>query len=159
MKQLISVLVFAALPVSAIAETQLERLERVSEQMNDAMYEAMIRMVERQGGDPAPLRDAMPASTWDEDFRAAGACMLDRFTDKSSPEAVTQMLDEMEAFLPEVATMDLENAEEDMNFLPDGISEDYSIQVNSECGLSEIMMQRMQESGFSAAMMQAMRGN
>lgn len=159
MKQLISVLVFAALPVSAIAETQLERLERVSEQMNDAMYEAMIRMVERQGGDTAPLRDAMPASTWDEDFRAAGACMLDRFTDKSSPEAVTQMLDEMEAFLPEVATMDLENAEEDMNFLPDGISEDYSIQVNSECGLSEIMMQRMQESGFSAAMMQAMRGN
>lgn len=65
MKQLIIAALVATCPVAALAETQLERLEAISEKMNDAMFDAMVRMVEQQGGDPEPLRSAIPDGTWD----------------------------------------------------------------------------------------------
>jgi hypothetical protein len=69
------------------------------------------------------------------------------------------MLDDMEAFIPKMAEMDLENMSEETDFLPEGISEDFSISVNMECGLTDIMLDRMEKSGFMAAMMAAMGGN
>lgn len=156
MKHVLSTVLFVTLPISALAETQLERLETISEQMTSGMFEAMIRMVEKEGGNPAPLRDAIPDSTWNDVYRDAGACLLDRYTNASSASAVDDMLDRMEAFIPEIAEMDLETMEEDTDFLPEGISEEFSLQVNSECGLTNLMMDRMEESGFMAAMMQSM---
>jgi hypothetical protein len=69
------------------------------------------------------------------------------------------MLDDMEAFIPKMAEADLENMGDEADFLPDGISEEFSVSVNEECGLSDLMMNRMEESGFMAAMMQSMAGN
>ena len=58
-----------------------------------------------------------------------------------------------------MAEMDLDAMGEEPSFLPEGVSEDYSMTVNAECGLTDIMMERMSESGFMAAMMQSMSGN
>ncbi|SHH92169.1 hypothetical protein [Marivita hallyeonensis] len=153
------VLTAALFPFAATAETQLERLEVISEQMNDAMFDAMIRMVENEGGNPEPLREKVPDSAWNDEYRDAGACMLDRFTEASSAGAVDDMLDKMEAFIPQLANMDLDAMGQDNDFLPEGISEDFSIQVNEECGLTDLMLDRMEQSGFMAAMMQSMAGN
>lgn len=159
MKHLIAAALVAICPVAASAETQLDRLETISERMNDAMFDAMIRMVQQQGGNPEPLRSAIPDGTWDAAYRDAGACMLESFVAASSTSAVDKMLDDMEAFIPKMAEMDLENMSEETDFLPEGISEDFSISVNMECGLTDIMLDRMEKSGFMAAMMAAMGGN
>lgn len=159
MKQLIVAALVTACPVAVLAETQLDRLETISERMSDAMFDAMVRMVEQQGGNPEPLRAAIPESAWDDEYRAAGACLLDKFVAASSSSAVDEMLDEMEAFIPRMAEMELEAMGENTDFLPDGISEDFSISANEECGLTDIMLDRMDESGFMATMMQSMAGN
>ncbi|MCR9108270.1 hypothetical protein [Marivita sp. XM-24bin2] len=158
MKKVLATALLVALPATAFAETQLERLESISERLNDAMFSAMIRMVAKEGGNPEPLRAAMPDGTWDDAYRDAGACILDRYTDASSASAVDTMLDEMEAFIPRLDEIDLAAMGEGPSFLPEGVSEDYSMTVNSECGLTDIMMERMSESGFMATMMQSMSG-
>jgi phage gp29-like protein len=159
MKRLITAALFAALPAAAFAENQLERLESISERMMTATLEAMVRMVEKQGGNPAPLRDAMPDVSWNDEYRDAGDCLLERFTAASSSSDVSEMLDEMEAFIPQMAEMDLETMSDDVNFLPEGMTENQSMEINSECGITDVMMERMEESGFTAAMMQSMSGN
>ena len=159
MKQVFAAALIAVYPIAVMAETQLERLENISEEMNDAMFDAMVNMVEKQGGNPEPLRSAFPDGAWDAEFRDAGQCLLDRYIDASSEAAVDQMLDDMEAFIPKMAEADLENLGDEADFLPEGISEEFSVSVNKECGLSDLMMNRMEESGFMAAMMQSMAGN
>ena len=158
MKRLITAALFTTLPATAFADTQLERLESISERMMAATLQAMVRMVEEQGGNPAPLREAMPDVSWNDEYRDAGECLLDRFTAASSSSAVTEMLDDMEAYLPQMAEMNLDTLE-DVNFLPDGMTEEQSMEINSECGITEVMMDRMENSGFMAAMMQSMSGN
>lgn len=158
MKNLFAAALFVFLPVAAMADTQLERLENVAEQMSEAMFGAMVRMVEKEGGDPAPLLEAVPDSDWDADYREAGSCLLEKYVEASSTSAVDKMLDEMEAFIPKMAGIDLESLEADQDFLPEGVSEEYSMQVNSDCGMNELMMDRMENSGFMAAVMQAMAG-
>ena len=73
MKKFLAAALLVAFPATAFAETQLERLESISERLNDAMFAAMIRMVEKEGGNPEPLRAAMPEGTWDDAYRDAGA--------------------------------------------------------------------------------------
>lgn len=158
MKKLIAVALLTALPVAAATDTQLARLENIAEHMNDAMFNAMIRMVEKEGGNPAPLREAVPDGSWDAEYREAGSCMLDKYVEASSSAALNKMLDDMEAFIPKLAEIDLETFEADQDFLPEGISEEYSMKVNSDCGMTDLMMERMESSGFMAAMMQAMAG-
>jgi hypothetical protein len=159
MKHLIFAALVASIPAVAFAETRLERLETISEDMTDAMYNAMIRMVEKQGGNPEPLRSAIPSSEWDDTFRTAGACVLDKYISASSGSAVDEMLDKMEAFIPKMAEMDLDALGDETDFLPEGVSDDYSIAVNQDCGMADVMLDRMDESGFTAALMQSMSGN
>ena len=159
MKHLIIAALVASVPAAAFADSRLDRLEAISEEMTDAMYDAMIRMVEKEGGNPEPLRAAIPSLEWDDTFREAGACVLDKYISASSSSAVDDMLDRMEAFIPEMAEMDLDAFEDNTDFLPEGVSEDFSISVNEECGMTDVMLDRMEESGFMAAMMQSMAGN
>lgn len=69
------------------------------------------------------------------------------------------MLGEMETALPKMETMSLETMGEEFDFLPEGVSEDRSLEINSECGLADVMMDRMEQSGFAQAMLQAMVEN
>lgn len=159
MKRLFTTLLLTTLPCAAVADTQLERLEVISEQMNDVMFEMMIREAVKEGANPEPLRAAVPDGSWDAPMRDAGRCLLDRYVEASSASAVNTMLDEMELAIPQMADMDMDAMGEDFDFLPEGISEDQSIQINSDCGVAELMMERMDGSGFMQAMMEAMAGN
>lgn len=149
----------AIFPTIATAETQLERLEDISERMNTGMFEVMIRMAEKEGADPEPLRAAIPDGTWDDAYREAGACMLDRFNALTTTSEIDTMLDKMDAFVAQMATMDIDDEETQPDLLPDGVTEEMSMEINMECGVTEMMMQRMDDSGFSAALMQSMMGN
>lgn len=149
----------SVLPAMAIAETQLERLEDLSERMNAAVFDAMIRMAENEGANPEPLRAAIPDGTWDDAYREAGACMLDRFNTVTTASEIDRMLDTMEVAIAQMATTNLDEIGDEFDFLPEGVTEDMSMQINMECGMTELMMQRMEDSGFTAAMMQSMMEN
>lgn len=149
----------SVLPAMAIAETQLERLEDLSERMNAAVFDAMIRMAEKEGANPEPLRAAIPDGTWDDAYREAGACMLDRFSTVTTASEIDRMLDTMEVAIAQMATTNLDEIGDEFDFLPEGVTEDMSMQINMECGMTELMMQRMEDSGFTAAMMQSMMEN
>ena len=159
MKNVLAASIIVMCPIAALAETQIEKLERLSVAMNDIMFAAMIDMVEKEGGNPEPLRETIPDSTWDDEYRAAGSCLLDKLAAASSTGAVDQMLAEMDEALPQIASMDIENMDEELDFTPEGISDDYMIEANDECGLVDISLKRMEESGFTAAMMQSMMDN
>jgi hypothetical protein len=123
-------------------------MQVVSERANALMTEAMIVEI------PA-LEGNMPDSAWDEPMRTAYACILDGYTAASSEAAVDDMLDEMEALM-ETATVDSilngEMAEDAM--LPEGVDEAEAQAILSGCGLMELMMTRMAESGAMTVMMQ-----
>lgn len=143
-----------ATPLPALAQSQLDRLEAISEDMNLGMAKMMAREIAAQGGDPTAMLAALPDNTWDDAFRAAGACTLDRYEALIGADGVETMLTKMEAMVPalETATMETMDA---LNPLPPGITEEQSADIARSCGMIELSMQRMQESGFTAAMMEA----
>jgi hypothetical protein len=136
----------AALP--AAAQSQLDRMQVVSERANALMNEAMIAEIPELDGN-------MPDPAWDEPMRTAYACILDGYVTASSEGAVDDMLTRMETLL-ETATVDSilngEMAEDAM--LPEGVDEAEAQSVLSGCGLMELMMTRMAESGAMTVMMQ-----
>ncbi|MDG3041993.1 hypothetical protein [Roseicyclus marinus] len=136
----------AALP--AAAQSRLDRMQAVSERANALMNEAMIIEI------PA-LEGNMPDPAWDEPMRTAYACILDGYVAASSEGAVDGMLDRMEALL-ETATVDsiLTGEMGDDAMLPEGVDEAEAQAVLSGCGLMELMMTRMAESGAMGVMMQ-----
>ena len=156
MKRILLAAALVIAPTVSLADSQLDRLEDISERMNDAMFEMMIREAVKEGANPTPLREAIPDAAWDDPMREAGQCMLDRFVGASSKSAVSDMLDKMDAAIPKMAELDIDTMAEEFDFLPDGVSDELSIQINSECGVAELMMERMDASGFMRAMMEAM---
>ncbi|MEM6372790.1 MAG: hypothetical protein AAF727_08445 [Pseudomonadota bacterium] len=146
--------IFLTLPAAAIAQTQLERLEAISEEMNLGMAQMMVREIEAAGGNPAPVLAAFPDTSWDDEYRAAGTCMLDQYNAIAGQDGTNIMLDRMEAMNRQLATATMDSFEA-MDIHPDGMSEEQSMAIAQSCGIVELSMRRMQESGFSAAMMQA----
>ncbi|MFL4470722.1 hypothetical protein ACERZ8_12815 [Tateyamaria armeniaca] len=141
-------------PSALFAQSQLERLEAVSEQMNLEMAKMMAREISANGGDPAPVMAALPDTSWDDEYRAAGTCMLNQYNAAAGTQGTDSMLDKMEAMIPQLETATMESLE-NMDVRPEGVSEDQSIQIARSCGMIDLSMRRMQESGFTAAMMQA----
>ncbi|MGB1276512.1 MAG: hypothetical protein ACPG77_12255, partial [Nannocystaceae bacterium] len=58
----------------------LDRFENLSEQTNVGMINVMIREIESRGGDTSDLKNALPDHTWDDTYRKAGACMMEKYT-------------------------------------------------------------------------------
>ncbi|PWK59351.1 hypothetical protein [Roseicyclus mahoneyensis] len=136
----------SALP--AAAQSQLDRMQVVSERANTLMNEAMIIEIPALAGN-------MPDPTWDDPMRTAYACILDGYVAASSTGAVDSMLDEMEALLEDATADSILNgdmAEDAM--LPEGVDEAQAQAILMNCGLMELMMTRMAESGAMGVMMQ-----
>jgi hypothetical protein len=146
-------------PATAFAETQLERFENLSESMNQLMVEMMAFEIENLGGDATALRDVrstMPE--WDDDMRAAGGCILDQYRDATDNAEVDALLDRLDAALPVMQEMGMtEFAESEMaeTMLPVGMTLEDSARINQECGMMELQLRDMQETGFTEAMMAA----
>ena len=72
MKRHFAVAALIAAPTALFAQSQLDRLEALSEQMNELMMVKMVEeMVAETGADPAPVMELIPDMSWDAEFRAA----------------------------------------------------------------------------------------
>jgi hypothetical protein len=162
MKHHLLAAVLIALPSLAAAQSQLERLQTTSETMSTDMFVLMANEITANGGDPAPIIAAIPDMSWDAEMRAAGECMLEQYTQIIGRSGVDEMLDTMEDIAVEVAAMaeaggTTSQMADTTDMMPEGLSASDSIRITQDCGMMEIQMRRMEESGFNAAMMQAMQ--
>jgi hypothetical protein len=144
---------------AALANDQLERFEAISERGNEIMMEIMVRQYASMGMDAGAIRDAVPDGAWDDEYREAGQCALDRYRDLVGRSGVDDMLDQMEAMFasvdPETATMESMSELSELSAI-EGISTDQQMAITKDCGLVEISMRRMQESGFMEIIQQQM---
>ncbi|MEL6959434.1 MAG: hypothetical protein AAGL89_10830 [Pseudomonadota bacterium] len=163
MKRLVTaVCATLALTTAAHAETQLEQLERLSETSTDVMLGAMVDMAVSEGADRASLEAALVPFEWNDAMREAGGCMLDGYTNEIGSDGVETMLGAMEDFLTEVqgSDMDLEEmAEAGMDIMPEGMTEDRSMEITQECGMTDLQLEWMAETGFMDAMFNAAMAN
>jgi len=162
MKHYLFAAVLIALPTLAGAQSQLERLEEVSEGMSTDMFALMVNEMAAGGVDPAPLREAIPDMTWDDAMREAGECMLEQYTALIGRSGVDEMLDQMDATRGDIAELaasggTASDMPDTSDMLPEGLSMDDSLRITQDCGMLDIQMQRMAESGFSAAMVNALQ--
>lgn len=155
-----ALIVLLALPLTqASAADSLARIESVSEDLMAVMFQAMIDEFGAQGVDTDKLQDALPDTSWDEPMRDAGRCVLDAFTAKIGEDGVDSMLDTMEARLPEIKAMGLEELDGIATLLPEGISEADASAINDQCGMSQLMQQKLMNPAFMSAVMSLMADN
>ena len=146
------------LPAATLAQSTLDRMEAVSEKMNAVMVRMMADEMIANGADPAPLLETLPDMAWDDEMRAAGACMLTGYTDRIGEDGVEEMIANIEQVTNDLDGMTLSALSDEMAILPDGITEEQSVEITQSCGMVQLQMKRMQDSGFAAAMMSAAQG-
>lgn len=134
------------LPLAAHAQSQLDRLEVLSEQMTEMTYTALIAEI-------PVLEGNLPSAEWDAPMREAGTCVLDAYRDEVGDAGVDTMLDGLETTVASATPDDILSGNLDMD-LPDGLTDAQVQQINTDCGMVEIMMTRMAESGAMQIMMQ-----
>jgi len=135
-------------PLPALAQSQLERMEVLSERASGLVNEALVAEI------PA-LEGNLPSPEWDDELRLAFSCVLDGYRSQSSDAAVDDMLDDMEVALDGATASDVMSGEMGQSLsLPEGMTEQDSQALMGECGVMTIMMTRMAESGAMEIMMQ-----
>ncbi len=160
MRKTMLIAALAASPMPGMAQDQLDRLEAVSEVMNAALVEMMAAEMAANGADPAPLRATMPDMAWDDEMRAAGSCMLGRYEEILGSDGVEEMIvvtEEMSETATEIVAAGgrMEDMPTAAAVLPEGLTPAASTRIMQECGMQDLQLKRMEESGFMAAMMNA----
>lgn len=146
----------ALLPLPAAAQSQLDRLEAISEMSNDMMVEIMIREVAADAPDAREtLLAAAPDGEWDAEMRDAGSCMLESYAEQIGSDGVDDMLDALTTYLEEASVMSMEDLADASPDLPEGITEEDNMRIAEDCGMIDLQIARMQESGFMDAVMAA----
>lgn len=129
-----------AAPALAQGSEALDRLEAASEEMNrnfEAFYVSRV---------PA-LAGVMPDAEWDEAYRDMGRCLLRRMEEERGAEGVEEYLAAMEAY----AAKPVETFSDMTSGQPRLLRDEVAIAVGQECGVIEIAMARMRDSGFLEA--------
>jgi len=147
----------AVLPNLSMAD-DLAKFEELSNRMNALMGEMMAKEVDAAGGNGNIIRDAVPVDAWNDAARDAAECILDRYKAEIGPDGITDMMARMEGAFDAMEVMTMteftdSGAFDDMQ--PEGMTEEMSVQITQECGMMEVQLERMEASGFSAAMMEA----
>ena len=143
---------------SAIFADNLESFEALSNQMNALMGEMMAKEVDAAGGDGDIIRAAVPVDAWNDEAREAATCILDRYEAEIGQDGIDEMMGRMESVFPAMSEMtmtEFTDSEALVDMQPEGMTEEMSVQITQECGMMKVQMDRMEASGFSAAMMQA----
>ncbi len=136
----------ALLPLTASAQSTFDRFQAVAEAMNAMMNDAFVAEI------PA-LEGNLPDPEWDEPMLAAYSCMYDGYVGRVGEEPVADMVTEMEEMLETIDPVVLiEGGAAVEN--PAGISDDEALQIVTDCGLMEVYMARMAESGAMQILMQ-----
>jgi len=132
------------LPLSMKAQTELEQFEEIAEAMSTKMNQIFLSK------DPS-LKSVLPAVEWDDEFRSAAECALDKYRSEGGDDFVAQMLKNGKQFVSTEIT-EFEDIEKALDFMPDGISDQRQIEISQECGLTQLTLKRMEDSGFAEAL-------
>jgi hypothetical protein len=145
MKHLFTALPLIALPVMAMADAQLDRMEAASEDLTNKM---LLLMAQDMGSDGS----ALPEFAWDEGFRAAGTCMMDAYRDEGGDALIETMLTRLEEFNQREFSgfEEMVNAQAELSL--EEVPEARQIEITQACGMAELSMEWMMSSGAMAAM-------
>lgn len=150
---------FVAAPFAAVADSQTERLEDLTIEMTRVMWGMLAMEAEKEGGNGDPMRAAIAKFEWTDALDSATGCIVDRYNDAVGRRAVDDMFDRMETMIAEMDGLSLDEFTErfdETTFLPDGLTEDDTREINESCGMTDAQLDAMQATGFTAAMMGAM---
>lgn len=131
-------------PLAASAQSQLERFEALSEQMTTLTYQGLAQQY-------PVLNGLLPAADWGRPERRAGRCALRRYDNAVGEAGVEAMLAELESSIASARPSDLLDGTFDAG-VPQGLSAAEVQQINTDCGLLELQMQRLAESGAMQAL-------
>lgn len=144
---LATALLALAIPGAALAETQLERMERLSVQINEMTYAGLVTQMPQLAGN-------MPPATWDAAMREAYVCLLDEVEDEIGSDGVDEMLDNMETAMVGVTANDVLSGAFSPA-VPEGLTDAQLQSFTNSCGVVEALMMRMAASGAMSIMMEA----
>ncbi|MEJ6392514.1 hypothetical protein V8J82_04550 [Gymnodinialimonas sp. 2305UL16-5] len=133
-------------PMAAVAQSNLDRFEALSEQMTALTYQGLVEQV------PA-LEGQLPSVEWDRPMRRAGRCALRAYERSVGEDGVTAMLNELERAIATASPSDILTGSFEAG-VPAGLTANEVQTINNDCGMVELQMQRLAESGA----MQALQG-
>lgn len=132
------------LPFTASAQSQLDRFEALSEQMTTLTYQGLAAQY-------PVLQGVLPAADWGRPERRAGRCALRDYERAVGEDGVDAMLVEFETAIATARPADLLDGTFSAG-VPAGLTATQVQQINTECGLLELQMQRLAESGAMQAL-------
>jgi len=147
---MLRIIVFATtltVPTAGFAETNLERMERLTSVMTDKMYAHIETIYPAAKGN-------LPDPGWDDNIRAAAECSLDEYYGLIGNDGVVAMMDEMETVLAEDIG-DFEEWIEGMEF-DTGITDAQSSSIEAKCGMGKATTDKMMADPKMPNLMQAM---
>lgn len=158
MKYLLPITLIAATP--ALAQDAFERFEELSEASNNLMLNAMVESAVAQGAARDELAAALPVFEWNDAIREAGLCTYEALLAEVGDDGIDQMLNTLAEFIASVEGQSLEeiaNANAEME-MPDGLTEERSIEITQSCGMIAAQTAWMADTGFLDVMMSAAAG-
>ncbi len=132
------------LPLAASAQSQLDRFEALSERMTQLTYQGLAEQFPQING-------LLPSAEWDRPMRRAGRCALRAYEDEVGEAGVIAMLNELETAIASARPSDMFDGSFSAG-VPEGLSAQDVQRINTECGGTELQMQRLAESGVMQAL-------
>lgn len=133
------------IPASAVfAQSALDRFEAASERVTQLTYQGIASQYSVDAS-------VFPDTAWDRQMRRAGRCILGAYEDEVGEDGVAVFIAGFETALQSAAPADILNG----NFtgqLPDGLTTQRQQQIQNECGMLELEMTRLAESGVLQAL-------
>ncbi len=130
---------FATFPMVAFAQSDIDRYQAASEQLQAKTYDFFESRV-------PGLAAVRPVGGWNADDREAGACMIDSLRVAKGDAGVTAYLADLEGFaqrpITSIAAMSAAT--------PASMADPETIQLGAACGTDKIGLAQMQRSGLVA---------
>lgn len=143
MRVLLALLLVGLSADAAAAETRLERMERLTEALQERLYSGL----------PGGLPDTVDLDkiAWTDAMRDANACVLSEYAARTSDRDIDAMLDRMEALAHEPVG-EFRKMSDEMEAAEIGLPPDEAIQIDKDCGVIDLETTRMREAGIMGAM-------
>jgi hypothetical protein len=129
---------------AAFAQSALDRFEAASERVTQLTYQGIASQYNVDAS-------VFPDTAWDRPMRRAGRCILNAYEGEVGENGVAQFIAGFEAAVQTAAPADILNG----NFtgqLPEGLDTQRQQQIQNDCGMLELEMTRLAESGVLQAL-------
>lgn len=159
MKKTVLFLLFFLATMAAQADSRIDRMEVIGEEISQLMYEVMIDEIAANGVDVTRLRAMIPDTSWDQPMREATGCIIDKYEQKIGAGEIDKMIARMEATLPELRKGGgMEVLDKASSMQPEGISDQEAISISQSCGMMQLMQEKAMAGDFMTEVMKLMNG-